>query len=38
MTENEKANEARPMEIVWVVLYSALVLMLMMLYVHVPAR
>jgi hypothetical protein len=38
MTENEKAKETRPLEVVWVALYSVLVLMLMMLCVHVPAR
>jgi hypothetical protein len=34
----EKAPEARPLEVVWVALCSILVLMLMMLYVDVPAR
>jgi len=39
MIENEKAKEARPLvEIVWVALYSVLVLMLMMLCVDVAAR
>jgi hypothetical protein len=38
MTENEKAKEAKPLESVWVALYSVLVLMLMMLYVDVAAR
>jgi hypothetical protein len=31
-------NEARPLEIVWVTLYSILVLILMMFSVDVPAR
>ena len=38
MTENEKAEEAKPLEVVWVALYSVLVLMLMMLCVDVAAR
>jgi hypothetical protein len=38
MTENEKAKEARHLEVVWVALYSVLVLMLMMLCVDVAAR
>ena len=40
MTENEnkKAKEARPLEVVWVALYSVLVLMLMMLCVDVATR
>jgi hypothetical protein len=35
---SEEANEARPLEIVWVTLYSILVLVLMMFSVDVPAR
>jgi hypothetical protein len=35
---SEKANEARSLEIVWVTLYSILVLILMMFSVDVPAR
>jgi hypothetical protein len=38
MTENENPKEARPLEVVWVALYSVLVLMLMMLCVDVAAR
>jgi hypothetical protein len=38
MTENEKAKEARPLEVVWVALYSVLVLILMMLCVDVAVR
>jgi hypothetical protein len=34
----QKAKEARPPEVVWVVLYSVLVFMLMMLCVDVPTR
>ena len=34
----QKAKEAKPPEIVWVALYSVLVLMLMMLCVDVAAR
>lgn len=38
MTENEKAKEARPLEVVWVALYSVLVLILLMLCVDVAGR
>ena len=38
MIESEKAKEARPLEVVWVALYSVLVLMLMMLCVDVATR
>jgi hypothetical protein len=38
MTENEKADEARPLDVVWVALYSALVFTLLMLCVDVAAR
>lgn len=38
MTESEKGKEARPLEVVWVALYSVLVLMLMMLCVDVATR
>jgi hypothetical protein len=34
----EKATEPRPLEIVWVALYSVLLLMVMMFSVDVPAR
>jgi hypothetical protein len=38
ITVSEKAKEARPLEVVWVALYSVLVLMLMLLCVDVAAR
>ena len=38
MIESEKAKEAKPLEVVWVALYSLLVLMLMMLCVDVATR
>jgi len=37
MTENEQAKEARPLDVVWVALYSVLLFTLLMLCVEVAA-